>query len=164
DAGVLADRPVAFGAHARVGEDLRDRVLGGRRLLALIGAAEGAYVVGGVVIGDELQRVGNALDQIGALDRAHAWFLLCCGAAGMMRSLAAIAMADRRKVMWIPTCARIVFSSYAAALMKVLSRWIEEMPMIAVASFTLSTEAFTCDSHSGWSGWLSRFMRETKVS
>ena len=35
---------------------------------------------------------------------------------------------------------------------------------IAVASFTLSTEAFTCDSHSGWSGWSSSPMRETKVS
>ena len=30
DAGVLADRPVALGAHARIGEDLRDRVLRGR--------------------------------------------------------------------------------------------------------------------------------------
>ena len=48
--------------------------------------------------------------------------------------------------------------------MKVFSRWIDEMPMIAVASFTLSTEALTCDSHSGWSGWPCRFMRETKVS
>ena len=38
------------------------------------------------------------------------------------------------------------------------------MPMMAVASFTLSTEAFTCESHSGWSGWPSRSMRETKVS
>ena len=48
--------------------------------------------------------------------------------------------------------------------MKVFSRWIDEMPMIAVASFTFSTEAFTCDSHSGWSGWPSRYRRETKVS
>jgi len=36
-----------------------------------------------------------------------------------------------------------------SALMNVLSRWIDEMPMIAVASFTFSTDAFTCDSHSG---------------
>ena len=36
--------------------------------------------------------------------------------------------------------------------MNVRSRWIDEMPMIAVASLTLSTDAFTCDSHSGWSG------------
>ena len=36
------------------------------------------------------------------------------------------------------------------------------MPMIAVASFTLSTLALTCDSHSGWSGWPSSRMRDTK--
>ena len=40
DAGVLADRAVALGAHARVGQDLRDGVLGGRRLFALVGAAK----------------------------------------------------------------------------------------------------------------------------
>ena len=39
DAGVLAYRPVAFGAHARVGQDLGDGVLGRGRLLALIGAS-----------------------------------------------------------------------------------------------------------------------------
>jgi len=31
------------------------------------------------------------------------------GAAGITRSAAAMAMADSRKVMWIPTCAKIVF-------------------------------------------------------
>ena len=50
------------------------------------------------------------------------------------------------------------------ASMKVLSRWMEEMPMIAIASFTFSTEALTWLSHSGWSGWPSRRRRETKVS
>jgi hypothetical protein len=48
--------------------------------------------------------------------------------------------------------------------MNVRRRWIDEMPMIAVASFTFSTLALTCDSHSGWSGCDSRFMRETNVS
>jgi len=48
--------------------------------------------------------------------------------------------------------------------MKVFRRWIELMPMIAVASLTLSTLAFTWDSHSGWSGWSSSRRRETKVS
>ena len=33
--------------------------------------------------------------------------------------------------------------------MKVLSRWIEEMPMIAIASFTFKTPALTWLSHSG---------------
>jgi len=48
--------------------------------------------------------------------------------------------------------------------MKVLSRWIDEIPMMAVASLTFNTEALTWLNHSGWSGWSSRFMRETKVS
>ena len=39
------------------------------------------------------------------------------------------------------------------ASMKVRSRWIEEMPMIAIASLIFSTLALTWLSHSGWSGW-----------
>ena len=38
------------------------------------------------------------------------------------------------------------------ASMKLFSRWIELMPMIAIASLTLSTDALTWLSHSGWSG------------
>jgi len=52
----------------------------------------------------------------------------------------------------------------APVAMKVFSRWIEEMPMIAMASFTFSTLALTWLSHSGWSGWPSRRSRETNVS
>ena len=37
--------------------------------------------------------------------------------------------------------------------MNVFNRWIELMPMIAMASFTLNTLALTWLSHSGWSGW-----------
>ena len=48
--------------------------------------------------------------------------------------------------------------------MKLRSRWIEEMPMIDMASLTFSTLALTCESHSGWSGWPLRLIRETKVS
>src|SRR5690606_21843933 len=40
DAGVLADRAVALGAHARVDQDLRHRVLGRGRFLALVGGGE----------------------------------------------------------------------------------------------------------------------------
>ena len=57
----------------------------------------------------------------------------------MMRSTAAIASAESRNVTWIIVCAISTFASYGFALMKVFSRWIDEMPMIAVASFTLST-------------------------
>jgi hypothetical protein len=42
DAGVLADRALAGRAHLAVGQDLRDRVLGRRALLALVGAARWA--------------------------------------------------------------------------------------------------------------------------
>jgi len=59
---------VAFRAHARIGEDLRDGVLGCGRLLALVRATERADVVDRVVVRDELQRVGNALNQIRLLD------------------------------------------------------------------------------------------------
>ena len=71
DAGVLADRALAFGAHARVGEDLRDRVLGGGRLLRRVGLAERLDVVDRVVVGDVLQRVGDARDEVRLLDRGH---------------------------------------------------------------------------------------------
>lgn len=61
-------------------------------------------------------------------------------------------------------CQSIVSLEWFEALMKVCRRWIEEMPTIAIASFTFSTLALTCESHSGWSGWFLRLMRETKVS
>ena len=41
---------------------------------------------------------------------------------------------------------------------------LKVMPMMAIASFTFKTEAFTWLSHSGWSGWPARVRRETKVS
>ena len=56
DAGVLADGAMAFGAHARVDEDLLDGVFGGGRLLELIGAGEVGDVVDGVIEADVLQR------------------------------------------------------------------------------------------------------------
>jgi hypothetical protein len=59
---------MALRAHAGVGQDLRDGVLRRRRLLALVGTAERADIVGGVIVGDELQRVGDALDEIRLLD------------------------------------------------------------------------------------------------
>ena len=69
DASVLADRPPAFRAHARIGQDLRDRVLRRGRLLALVGAREVRDVVGGVVVGDELQGVRDALHEVRFTDQ-----------------------------------------------------------------------------------------------
>jgi hypothetical protein len=59
---------MTFGAKARIGEDLRDSVLRCGRLLALVGAAERADIVDRVIVGDELQRVGNALNEIRLLE------------------------------------------------------------------------------------------------
>jgi len=66
---------VAFRAQAGVGEDLRDGIFRRGRLLALVGSAERADVVRGVVVGDELQRVGDALDEIRLLDGGDGGYL-----------------------------------------------------------------------------------------
>src|SRR6266704_834682 len=71
DAGVLADRAVTLGAHARVGEDLRDRVLRRGRALALVGAREVPDVVARMVVADVLERVGDALNEVFLPDRGH---------------------------------------------------------------------------------------------
>ena len=55
-------------------------------------------------------------------------------------------------------------SRMVSASMKLASRWIDEMPMIDIASLVFSTFALTCESHSGWSGWSSSLIRETNVS
>jgi hypothetical protein len=72
DTGVLADRAVAGGAHARVDQDLGDRVTRGGRLFAQVGLVHGLDEVDGVVVRDELQGVGNALNQVVLLDHGHA--------------------------------------------------------------------------------------------
>ena len=71
DARVLADRTMALGAHARIGEDLGDRVLGRRGRLGLVCSRQRVDVVHRVIVGDVLQRVGNAADEIFLLDRSH---------------------------------------------------------------------------------------------
>ena len=80
DAGVLADRPPAFGAHLRVGQDLRDRVLGRRALLALVGARQVGDVVGRVVVADVLQRGG---DRSRRGRRGGSWWSWRCSGAPM---------------------------------------------------------------------------------
>jgi hypothetical protein len=54
---------MALGAHARIGEDLRDRVLRRRRLLCRVRLGKRFDVVDGVMRGDVLQRIGDAGDE-----------------------------------------------------------------------------------------------------
>ena len=68
DAGVLANRAVAGGAHAAVGQNLRNRVFGGRAFFGLIRARQVGDVVRGVVIADVLQRASNGFDEVGLFD------------------------------------------------------------------------------------------------
>src|SRR5262249_8996327 len=71
DASVLTNRPMPFGAHARIGQDLRDGVLGSRRLFALVSLAERADVVHRMVVRDELERLGDAVDEVVLPDGSH---------------------------------------------------------------------------------------------
>jgi hypothetical protein len=50
--------------HAAVGQDLRDGILRRGRLLALVGLAQRRDVVERVVIADELEGIGDGLDQV----------------------------------------------------------------------------------------------------
>jgi hypothetical protein len=68
-----------FGAHAAIGQDLRDGVLRGRTLLEFIGAAKRLDIVERMVIADVLQRVGDALDQVFLLDDGLGCWLLSFG-------------------------------------------------------------------------------------
>jgi len=71
DAGVLADRAMAFGAHARVRQDLRDGVLRRRVLLVLPGLAERLDEVEGVVITDELKGIRDGLNEVFFANHGH---------------------------------------------------------------------------------------------
>src|SRR3546814_5717735 len=70
--GVLTDRSVTLGAHAAVGEDLSDRVLGGGALFGVIGRAQRTDIVHRVIIADVLQSIRYGCDHIVLPDRRHA--------------------------------------------------------------------------------------------
>ena len=71
NAGVLADRPVPLGTHARVDQDLRHGVTRGRGLLALVRRMHRPDKVRRVIVGDILQGIADAVDEILLADRAH---------------------------------------------------------------------------------------------
>ncbi|MCY1418222.1 hypothetical protein D9M71_337760 [compost metagenome] len=96
DTGVLADRAVAGGAHARVDQDLRHGIARGGRLFAQVGLVHGLDEVHGVVVGDELQGVGDTLDQIVLLDHGHGCAPLGTGTSGKRRTTTRRARLKRR--------------------------------------------------------------------
>ena len=71
DTGVLADWAMPQRAHARIDQDLRNRIARRRVFLALVGFVHGSNEVQRVIVGNVLQRVGDAFDQIVLLDNGH---------------------------------------------------------------------------------------------
>ena len=72
DASILADRPMPRGTHTRIDQNLRNGIFSGLRLFTLIGFMHCLNEVDGVIIGNVLQRIGYALDQIILFDNGHA--------------------------------------------------------------------------------------------
>src|SRR5918995_320888 len=95
DARVLADRSMTLRAHARVHQDLPDRVLRGRARFALVGAGHGLDEIRRVVIRNVLKRVGDALDHVVLADRSHGEFEAWAEAGGKSITAAARAAGTR---------------------------------------------------------------------
>ena len=70
-AGVLADGPVALGAQAGVDQDLGHGVPGGGGFLRVVGGLHGPDEIQGMVDGDELEGVGDGLDEVFLADGGH---------------------------------------------------------------------------------------------
>ena len=64
DTRVLADGALAFGAHARVDQYLRHGVFRRGIGFPLVGIVDGLHEVDRMVVGNELQRVRHAVDQV----------------------------------------------------------------------------------------------------
>jgi hypothetical protein len=58
----------------RFPSDLGNRILGRRAFLALIGSAQSLNVINGMVVADELEGIGNALNQVFLTDSRHVGF------------------------------------------------------------------------------------------
>ena len=71
DARVLTDGTVSFGTQSRVGENLCDGIARRRTLLHRVGAAHRLNEIRGVVVGNVLQGVGNARNDIFFANHGH---------------------------------------------------------------------------------------------
>ena len=71
DPGILADGPVPHRAHPRVDQDLRHRILRRWVLLHFPGAVNRLHKIQWVIVGDELQCIGDTVDEILLFDDRH---------------------------------------------------------------------------------------------
>src|SRR5580698_9141984 len=62
---------MSFGAHARIGEYLRNGIARGGTLFPVVRTAHGLNEIGGVVVGNVLQGVGDAGNHIGLANHGH---------------------------------------------------------------------------------------------
>src|SRR5690606_26062388 len=73
---------VSLSTHAGVNEDLSHRVLGCGRLFPLICIMHSLDKINGVIVGNKLQRISNAIDQIILTNDGHLFSLLQGGFSG----------------------------------------------------------------------------------
>ena len=71
DAGILTNRAVAFGTHARIHQNLLDGIFGRRTGFLFVSRCHRLDEVRRVIIGNVLQCVGNALNDIFLFDNAR---------------------------------------------------------------------------------------------
>ncbi len=84
NAGVLTQRSLALCAHSGIDQDLGHRVLGSLRLFLFIGFIHTLDKILRVVIGDKLQCISNAFDQVVLANHcghigSHQFFGSICG-------------------------------------------------------------------------------------
>ena len=71
DARVLTDRAMPLGTHAGIDQDLRHRILRSRVLFHFPGFVHGLHEIYRVVVGNKLERVCDAINEIVLTDNGH---------------------------------------------------------------------------------------------
>ena len=71
DPRILTNGAMAHGTHSRIDENLRHCIFRGRVLLNLPGAMDSLNKIKRVVVGNELQGIGDAINQILLFDHRH---------------------------------------------------------------------------------------------
>ena len=77
DARILTNRTVPHGTHSRIDENLRHRIFGSGVLFHLPRFVHRLHKIERMVVGDELQRIGDAVDHVLLLNDCHKRRNLC---------------------------------------------------------------------------------------